>query len=119
MPPKKKVVTKPKLDVKLEQDIKTKNKAIHKRSFLCKYSGDTNKNITYKDAKKIYNTFIEDGINPRNVYVIAMVDRPYTLKSLTEDDFKDWDSEEYYSNRVADPGVFLNHFQWVRIVVLE
>lgn len=49
---------------------------------------------------------IDTGVKASNIYVQVMAHRELTLKSLSEDDFKDWDSEEYYSNRVQDSTEF-------------
>lgn len=110
-------VYKGKLNVEKLENTKTKNGKIRKRVF--KYTRNDGKNISYATTKDIYKTILETGVDPKNIYIQVMAHRELTLKSLEEEDFKDWDTEEYYSNRVKDSKPFMNNFQYVRICILE
>ena len=110
-------VNKAKLNIEKLENSTTKNGKIRKRVF--KYTRTDGKDISYAYAKDIYKTILDTGVEAENIYVQVMGHRELTIKSLGEDDFKDWDSEEYYSNRVKDGTPFLNNFKYVRICIME
>lgn len=119
MAPKKKKIVQKEAKFKIESlaNVTTKNGKLKKR--VTRYSLTSGKDLTYKDTQKIYQRYLSEGIAAENIYINVMAHRFLTLKSLGESEFKDWDSQEYYQNRVMDPGAFLNHFRFVQIVVLE
>jgi hypothetical protein len=114
---KKQAAPQSKLKIETLENVVSKNGKIKKR--VVKFERKDGKDISYAYAKDIYKTFLNQGIKAENIYVQVMATRELTLKSLGEDDFKDWDSEIYYANRVEDPSEFLNSFEYVRICIME
>jgi len=106
-----------KLNIEVLENIKTKNGLINKRVF--KFTRKDGKDISYQFTKDIYQSILDTGIKSKDIYIQVMGHRELTLKSLGEDDLKDWDSDAYYENRVKDTKEFLNNFKYVRICVLE
>jgi hypothetical protein len=106
-----------KLNIETLQNVVSKNGKIKKR--VIKFTRKDGEDISYAYTKDIYKTFLKQGIKPEDIYIQVMSNRELTLKSLGETDFKDWDSEEYYQNRVDDTSEFLNSFQYVRICIME
>jgi hypothetical protein len=119
----KKIISKPKsilkgkLKIEPLSSITSKNGKIKKRSI--KYSRVDGKNITYAYAKDIYKTVLLSGVKAKDVYVQVMSHQILTIKSLGEEDFKDWESEEYYEDRVADASDFVNNIKYIRITIME
>jgi hypothetical protein len=106
-----------KLNIETLQNVVSKNGKIKKR--VMKFERKDGKDITYAFTQDIYDTFLKQGIKAENIYVQVMANRELTLKSLGETEFKDWDNEEYYMNRIDDTSEFLNNFQYVRICIME
>ena len=94
-----------------------KGVTINKR--VAKITRRNGKDITYKDTKKMYQKYLDEGVDPHKMYIRVMAHIPLTIKSLNEDDLKDWESEEYFANRVDDLTEVLDHFQYVQIVIIE
>ncbi len=109
--------SKGKLNIEVLQNIVSKNGIIKKRTI--KYSRKDGKNITYEYAKDIYDTVLASGIKAENIYVQVMSHKELTLKALGEAGFKDWESEQYYENRVADASDHVNNIQFMRISIME
>jgi hypothetical protein len=114
---KPKSILKGKLLIEPISNITSKNGKIKKRSI--KYSRLDGKNITYAYAKDIYKTVLLSGVKAKDVYVQVMSHQELTIKSLGEEDFKDWESEEYYEDRVSDASDFVNNIKFIRITIME
>jgi len=105
------------LNVAVTENSTTKNGLISKKVITITKK-NSKKHVSYEEIKQIYDHIIEKT-DPKDIYIQVMAHRELTLKSLGETDFKDWDNEEYYSNRVAYVGPHLNNFAYVRICILS
>jgi len=106
-----------KFNINKDESFTTNNGILKKRVFT--YTRKDKKDITYKQTEEIYKTILESGVKSEDIYIQVMTNKFMTLKSRGSTTFKDWDSEEYYENRVQDIGRFLNHFEFVRICIME
>ena len=106
-----------KFNINKDESFTTNNGILKKRVYT--YTRKDKKDITFKETEDIYKTILESGVKPEDIYIQVMANKFMTLKSRGSDKFKDWDTEEYYENRVQDIGRFLNHFEFVRICIME
>ena len=78
-----------------------------------KITRNNRSNITFYELRNIYKAFSknkEDSLHKIMIRGLAP-DGMKTLKAFTDDDLKDFDSDDYYKNGVVDKTKFDNYFQ--------
>lgn len=114
---KTKKTKKSKLIIKAEE-FETKNRLISSKSLRIERA-NKKQTVSIREVKNVYAMLLEKGIREEDVYVQVMVHKVLTLKSMNETDFKDWDLDEYYENKVNWVGPKLKKFAWARICVMS
>ena len=98
-------------------EITTKNNRINKKVVNLSKEG---KKVSIKEVRKIYDYLIkEKKVNEEDIYIQVMAHRELTLKSLGQGDFKDWEDDEYYENKVSWSGPRIDQIEYARIVIMS
>ena len=111
MPPKK-------YDIKLVKETTTKKNKMNRKHIH--FERLDKKEMPLSEVKTLYKELVQkSNLNPDKAMVIGMSkNRYFTLKTLNQDDFKEFD-EEYLENKPAEVQEMLREFYSFDFVVLN
>ena len=105
-------------DIRLVKEFVTNNKKLHR--FQIEFKRKDKKMMSLDEINKIYKEFVEEeNLNEDDIMIVGLnQNRYFTLKSLNQDDFTEFD-EDYLENKPKEVKDMLKEFYSFEFILLK